>query len=325
MPVGLVVLAATAAHGHPLAPSLLSLEAHGEGRYAVTWRTPTRVPVASRPEPVLPERCRPLSAPRAERSGSALSWRWEVDCGAGGLSGARIGVGGLVARGAGALVRVELEGGVLQALLSHAEPSVRIPAAPSPLAVARDYLGLGAEHLVSGLDHVLFVLGLLLLVQGRRALLLTVTGFTLGHSATLSWVALGLGRVPAAWVEVAIAGTLVALAAEVVPARAPRRALFGRRPWRMAALFGLLHGLGFAGALAEVGLPHAEVPLALVSFNLGIEAGQLAIVAAALLARRLVAPLGAGLAGPARWAMAYGMGLLAAFWAFERASVALAG
>jgi hypothetical protein len=132
---------------------------------------------------------------------------------------------------------------------------------------------------------------------------------------------------------VAIAGTLVALAAEIVPApspeivpaRAPRRALFGRHPWRMAALFGLLHGLGFAGALAEVGLPPAEVPLALVSFNLGIEAGQLAIVAVALLAHGLVAPRAAPVARPARWAMAYGMGLLASFWVFERASAALAG
>ncbi|MDJ0866228.1 MAG: HupE/UreJ family protein [Myxococcota bacterium] len=317
------LLAASAA-AHPLAPSLLSLTARGDGQFDATWKTPARLPQAARVEPELPERCHLVSPPRRAREGTGVTTRWTVDCGPGGLAGARVGVRGLVARGAGAVVRVELaDGQRVQALVDAARPHVLVPVRASSVAVLADYAGLGVEHLVFGLDHVLFVLGLLLLVRGRRALLLTVTAFTLGHSVTLSIVALGWAAPPSTWVEVAIAATLVCLALELVP-RPGVASLFGARPWRMAGAFGLLHGLGFAGALSEIGLPHGEIPLALLSFNLGIEIGQLGIVAVAL----ALASLGWRLVPRAphalRWAAAYGVGCLSAYWLVERTAAALA-
>jgi hypothetical protein len=157
-----------------------------------------------------------------------------------------------------------------------------VPAREGSAAVARAYLRLGVEHLWSGLDHVLFVLGLVALLRGGRRLVLAITAFTLGHSVTLAAASLGLVRVPAAPVEAAIAASLVAVALAL--ARPDRGAGSGlaRRPAALPFAFGLLHGLGFAGALSAAGLPDHALPLALFSFNLGIEAGQLALVALAL-------------------------------------------
>src|SRR6185295_4271413 len=143
--------------------------------------------------------------------------------------------------------------------------------------VAASYLRLGIEHILTGFDHLLFVLGLCLLIAGRRPLLWTLTAFTAGHSVTLSLAALGFVHVPQAPAEAAIAVTIVILARELArPSTTPR--LLRRRPWAMAALFGLLHGLGFAGALADIGLPAGDIPLALFSFTVGIEIGQIAFV-----------------------------------------------
>ncbi|MDJ0786018.1 MAG: HupE/UreJ family protein, partial [Myxococcota bacterium] len=185
------------------------------------------------------------------------------------------------------------------------------------------------HHLVFGFDHVLFVLGLLLLVRGSRPLLYTITAFTVGHSVTLALSVLEIARVNSAWVEVGIALTLVATALEIVP-RARRRSLFGRAPWRVAFAFGLLHGLGFAGALAEIGLPAGEIPLALFAFNVGIEVGQLAIVAVALIAASAITRLFAlgetsvfAQHTRLRWVAAYGLGALSAYWLFERLGSAL--
>ena len=318
-------LSAPGLHAHPLAPSLLRLEAVGDGVFAVVWKTPARGSATVRPEPILPPHCQERDPPAGGVEGVARVTRWSLDCGARGLVGERIAIGGLAPRGAPAVIRVRLaDGRSIQAVVDASDPFVVVPAAPSRAAVLRDYLGLGVGHLVFGLDHVLFVLGLLLLVSGVRALLATVTAFTLGHSVTLAIVALGMARVPAAWVEVAIAATLVALAAEVVPRAAPGRRLFGRRPWRAACLFGLLHGLGFAGALSEIGLPAGEIPLALLAFNVGIELGQITWIAAAIGAAALLSRVGLSPGGPGfRRSAAYGIGTLAAFWLFQRIEAAL--
>jgi hydrogenase/urease accessory protein HupE len=168
---------------------------------------------------------------------------------------------------------------------------------------------LGIRHILGGPDHLLFVLGLVLLVRGRRALAATVTAFTAGHSVTLSLAMLGVVHVPPAPVEALIAASIFVVAVEL-----RRDGATGRRPWWMAGTFGLLHGLGFAGALAQVGLPDTDIPLALAAFNVGIEIGQLLFVAAVL-------SIGLLLRGRlARWRAvpAYGIGTLAAFWVFER-------
>jgi hydrogenase/urease accessory protein HupE len=190
---------------------------------------------------------------------------------------------------------------------------------PGPLEVVASYTVLGVEHILLGVDHLLFVAALMMLVRGLRPLLLTITAFTIAHSVTLALATLGLIRVPGPPVEAVIALSIVFVAVEILRRDKGRPSLASERPWMVAFSFGLLHGLGFAGALAEVGLPEASIPLALVFFNVGVEIGQLVfvgvlLVGAALL-RRLAGPI------PPRWATlvpAYAIGGLASFWLIER-------
>jgi hydrogenase/urease accessory protein HupE len=313
----LLLLAAGPAAPHPLAPSLLDLRETAPGRIAVLWRRPLLMPVGAHPEPVLPSSCRTVAPPPVEVSeGDALVTRWTVDCGRVGLTGGTIAVSGLAEAGSDALLRViRADGRSLRAVLRPNAPSFILPVAQSPTGVAAGYLSLGIEHLLTGPDHLVFVLGLVLLVGSRRRLLGTITAFTLGHSVTLSLAALGFVRLPPAPIEAAIALSILVLAVELAR---ERPTVLGRRPWLMAAGFGLLHGLGFAGALAQVGLPVEEIPLALLSFNVGIELGQIGFVLAIL-------GLGLGLRPLLRrlpaWSVAvptYVIGTLAAFWMFER-------
>jgi len=176
---------------------------------------------------------------------------------------------------------------------------------------------------LTGFDHLLFVLGLILRLRGWRRLVGTITAFTVGHSVTLALATLGVIHVPTRAVEVLIAITIFAVAVELARDRSQWPSWIRRAPWVAAFAFGLLHGLGFAGALAEVGLPPHEIPIALFSFNVGIELGQLAFVAIVLGARRLLVAM------PVRWPVAaaqipaYVIGSLAAYWAVERAWVML--
>ena len=312
----LLLLGSGLAAAHPLAPSLLDLREKTPGRIAILWRRPQLMPVGADPEPVLPVHCRAVAPPVEVPEGDALVTRWTVDCGRAGLTGETVAVSGLAAAGSDVLLRVSLaDGRSLRAVLRPDAPSFLLPAAQSPAGVAAGYLSLGIEHLLTGWDHLAFVLGLVLLVGSRRRLLGTITAFTLGHSVTLSLAALGFVRLPPAPIEAAIALSILVLAVELAR---DRPTVLGRRPWLMAAGFGLLHGLGFAGALAQVGLPVREIPLALLAFNLGIEIGQIGFV---------LAILGLGLAlGPLlqrlpAWSAAvprYVIGTLAAFWMFER-------
>ena len=309
---------------HALSPSLLELTERDRGRFDVRFKTPVLVPAGGAElAPELPLHCHSLAPPAASRDGMALVLAFAVDCGSHGLAGQQVGIAGLADRSTDALVRVQLaDGRLVREVLSARRPSLRVPIAEPGGAVAERYLWLGVEHIWLGPDHLLFVLGLLLLVRGRRALLITVTAFTLGHSITLSLAAVGWVALPAAAVEVAIAISILLLAVELARpgASAGEKRLWREHPWWLAVLFGLLHGLGFAGALVEIGLPVGEIVPALISFNLGIEAGQILFIAAALLVRH------AGRSLWARWpawavrAPIYVMGTLASSWLFERAA-----
>ena len=287
----LLLLAAVAllprfARAHPLNPALLELRERGDGLVDVTWRAPSTTQVMGPFEPVLPDGCSTASVPTLSRSQAAQSivQRWQARC-PGGLVAAHLRVVGLRERRTEALVRVQLaDGRSLQGVLRDDDASYTVPERPGWRGVFRAYAAMGVLHILSGPDHLLFVLGLVLLVRDRRRLLWTVTAFTMGHSVTLSVAALGLVRIPAAPVEVLIAVTLLVVAVELTR-NAVRETWSRRAPWAMAFTFGLLHGLGFASALARVGLPQGEIPLALFSFNVGIETGQLAFVLVVCLAR----------------------------------------
>ena len=309
------------AAAHPLAPSLLDVRLAQDGTASVLFKTPSMRPTGTSIEPFLPPHCRELAPPAAREEGTAVVFETRVDCGGQGLVGHEVGFRGLAESGTNALLRVELPGGqVVRTVLHGGQPRLSVPAEPGWVETARDYLGLGFGHILSGIDHLLFVAGLLLLVSGARMLVETVTAFTIGHSLTLSAAALGWARVPSGPVEIAIAASILWLAVEVANRQAGAGTPAWRRPRSMAGGFGLLHGFGFAGALAEIGLPQNEIPLALASFNVGIELGQLAfvavLVAAAWAARRVRLPL----PDWGRTAAAYGIGSLAAFWTFERAA-----
>jgi hydrogenase/urease accessory protein HupE len=195
---------------------------------------------------------------------------------------------------------------------------VEVAEPPSAWAVAWQYLELGVAHILLGFDHLLFVLALLLIVRGWRRLLATVTAFTLAHSITLAAATLGFVRVPGPPVEATIALSIVFLASELLKVSRGQASLTARAPWLVAFSFGLLHGFGFAGALADVGLPRAEIPLALLTFNVGVELGQIAFVFMALAAVWLLGRIRMEWPTWAAQVPAYGIGSLAAFWLVER-------
>jgi hydrogenase/urease accessory protein HupE len=327
------------AAAHEVRPGYLSLTEREDGRFDVLFKVPASAEARLALEPRLPSACAERDPRQWELVAGATVERWTVDCGAT-LEGGEVAIGGLELTLTDVLLRVDWRDGTgYSTLLRPESPSVRIGRAEASSVPAAGFLRLGVEHILLGIDHLLFVLCLVLLVDGTRRLLLTITSFTVAHSVTLALATLGVVRVPSRPVEAAIALSIVVLAVELVHHARPSRAigdapggareesLAARRPWIVAFAFGLLHGLGFAGALAEVGLPENDIPLALFLFNVGVELGQVAFVAVVLglvaVARRLTA--GSAPALP-RWAPlvpVYAIGCVAAAWLLERVAAML--
>ncbi len=319
------VAVAGRAYGHPMSPALLELVEIEGGAVRVTWRQSIfKLPGTEDKRPVLPDQCVALRPADVVEDTGSITATWLVDCGEEGLIGRTFAVEGLDDTASDALIRVSLrDGRTVRGVVSGGNPAFTVPEREWRPAVAWSYAKLGFKHILGGVDHLLFVFGLLLLVSTTRMLVTTITSFTVGHSVTLSLAMLGLAKVPAAPVEVLIALSVFVLAVELAGSRAREVTLMRRFPWAMAGLFGLLHGLGFAGALRGVGLPEHEIPLSLFSFNGGIEAGQLVFVFAILAARAAFASVLEGLPWWTRQASVYAMGSLAALWIFERTAALL--
>lgn len=304
---------------HTFAPSLLELHQAAGGAVAVRFKQPEVRVAGSRLRPVLPPSCQPAGVPEVAREGTGIVTLWQAACGE--LVGEELAVEGIAGSGADVLLRLELaDGRVLHQVLTADRPAFLVPQKAGFFDVAKLYVRLGVQHILLGFDHLLFVLGLVLLVSGRRRLLATITAFTLGHSVTLALAALGLVHVPSGPTEAAIALSIFVLAGELVKSREGNGATswLQRSPWLVGIVFGLLHGLGFAGALSEVGLPEGEIPAALFSFNVGIEIGQLVFIAVVLAAGWALARLPRSLTAQFASAPAYVIGTLAAFWFCER-------
>jgi hydrogenase/urease accessory protein HupE len=320
----LAVLISPAADAHKFAPSLLVLSERPDHTFAVSWKTPrfsaTPVPLVVR----LPAACAEQDARSWGYEGTGVKLRWTVRCSQP-LRGQRIEIAGLADNQAMALLRIEwMDGAVQQATLTAVAPTFLVPEQTGRLQVAADYLRLGVHHILAGLDHLLFVLGLILLVTGAGKLVWTITAFTVGHSVTLALATLGILRYPVDLIELLIAASIFVIAIELTRADNEQHWL-RKRPWLAAIGFGLLHGMGFAGALLEAGLPAHAIPLALLFFNVGIEIGQLLFVAVVLLLGvmwRRYAP--ASLCWM-RWAPIYAIGIGSAFWCLERAGAILTG
>ncbi|MEA3413661.1 MAG: HupE/UreJ family protein [Pseudomonadota bacterium] len=300
-------------------PALLDIRERNTGLFAVTWKVPTRGDRVLAITPQLPESLERVGAPTVQDAAGALieysTYRNTLES----LTGQTIAINGLSALQTDVLLLVQLQDGTRHsAILRPASPGFTIPLEASKLDIAGDYWRMGTVHILEGVDHLLFVLALLLIVTGVGQLLKAVTAFTVAHSITLALATLGVVHVPAAPTEAVIALSIVFLASEIVHKYNGQISLTERYPWGIAFTFGLFHGLGFAGALSEIGVPQHEVPLALLMFNVGVETGQLIFIAAVLglmaVLRRLPfhAPQGAWRLVP------YGIGSIAAFWTVER-------
>ena len=315
--IGLAWLASPAA-ADELRPGYLELTQQSATGWRMVWKAPIKGGLATHAVPLLPSICT-ASMPQRDLVGGAVVATSQVKCSQP-LAGHRIGLTGLDASFTDALVRIApLDRAVQAARLTANAPSALIAARPARSQVAQTYFILGVEHILAGYDHLLFVIALVLLLSGGWRIAQTVTAFTLAHSITLVATSLDWINVPRQPVEICIALSIVFLAVEIVKQNPGAPRLSERIPWVVAFAFGLLHGFGFAGALAEIGLPEGEVPIALLTFNLGVEAGQLVIVATSLallaLLRRFALPYFAR----SRVAFSYAIGSIAAFWLIERA------
>ncbi len=317
----LCVLAA-GARAHELRPAYLELRQQGPDVYDVLWKVPGRADGMRLALYVqFPADCRDLTERRGVLVNNAYAERWRVQR-AGGLDGCTITIDGLSATFTDALVRIERLDGTSQVTrLTSSSTSFVVERAPQRRQIAATYFKLGVEHILTGVDHLLFVLALIIITKGGWKLVKTVTAFTVSHCATLSLAALGVVHVPQRPVEAVIALSIVFVASEALRLRQGRVGITARAPWVVAFTFGLLHGLGFAGALSEVGLPQSHIPTALLFFSGGVEAGHFAFIGAVL---GLVALLRPARRFVPRWAAQvppYAIGAVATFWLMQRVSL----
>lgn len=314
-----------AAAAHEIRPAYLQIDEVSPHQYDVIWRTPLlsgmRLPVAL----ALPEGAKNLSEPIVITRSDSLIERRRFDI-PGGIEGKRITIVGLEGTITDALVRLSFLGGrQVTEMLHPSQPYLDVDPSRGWLDVARVYGVQGVEHILQGVDHLLFVFGLMLLVTNRWMLVKTITAFTLAHSITLAAATFGLIHVPSAPLNAAIALSILFLGVEVIKARRGETSLAIRQPWIVAFLFGLLHGIGFATGLSVLGLPTSAIPLALLSFNVGVEIGQLLFVAMILLLVGAFRQLQMQWPPLVAQTPAYLVGCLGAYWTIERIVVMGAG
>jgi hydrogenase/urease accessory protein HupE len=306
------------ANADDLRPAYLNIRETAPGEFAVLWKVPAvgdlRLGLYAR----LPDTCRPKSEPIRGFEAGAFFERWTIVC-PGGLKGRQITIDGLGTSMTDVLARVEHDGGQTQVVrLNSGLPHLIVAHEQTILAIARTYFLLGVEHILTSLDHLLFVLALILLLDSHWMLVKTITAFTIAHSITLAGSTLGLFSLQQAPVEATIALSIAFLARELVLMKPDKPRLSQEYPWLVAFAFGLLHGFGFAGALKEIGLPQQDVPLALLTFNLGVEGGQLLFVLVVLAGQRATLALFTVPTTLARRLSAYVIGTASTFWLCTR-------
>ncbi len=316
---GLVWLCLPTAHADEIRPAYLHLKQLTDEQFDVAWKVPARgdnqrlsLYVQFEPE------VETVREPQAHMADQALHEWWQIRAESG-LAGRAIEIQGLPRSNSEVIVHIDyLDGSSFVHRLTPSSSRVVIEARPGIMQVVATYFVLGIEHILIGIDHLLFVLVLLWLVDGLRKLIITITAFTLAHSITLSMASLGMVHIPIAPVEATIALSIVFVACEIVRHKQGAFSLTRERPWIVAFSFGLLHGLGFAAALGEIGLPQHAIPAALLFFNLGVEAGQIAFVFVILGLTALWQRLPLTLPRAAELLPVYVVGSVAAYWTIER-------
>lgn len=306
------------AAAHELRPAYLELREIAANEFSVLWKVPALGDLRLGLYVRLPAGCAPKAEPTRSIAEAAYIEKWVAHC-AEGLRGQVISIDGLRATLTDALTRIEYRDGAVEVVrLTPESPTVTVRGAQTTWEVARGYFQLGVDHILSGVDHLLFVFALILLIQSRWMLVKTITAFTVAHSITLAGAALGYFSLPQPPVEAVIALSIAFVASELAKTGLGPKRLSLTYPWVVAFAFGLLHGFGFAGALKEIGLPQGDVPLALLTFNLGVEAGQLLFVAGVLIVFKGAGLLASVPFAKARPATAYAIGTIAMVWLVDR-------
>ena len=317
--------AATVLEAHEVRPAYLQVTEVSAGRFDVLWKQPVvpsgdptvamRLPL----EPKFPAECREVERGVPELTDtSVLLESWVMSC-PDGLLGAELEITGLPRTLTDVLLRVRLlDGPTLDRLLRPEAPRVTLARQEPGSVGVPTYLRLGIEHLLFGFDHILFVVGLMFFVRRPRQLVQVVTAFTVAHSITLALSSLGVLTLSQRPVEAVIALTILFLAVELARGAAREASLMTRWPWSIAFGFGLLHGFGFAGALSEIGLPEEARAMALLLFNVGVEIGQLVVVATLLVLVRLTKISRVPLPSMAAQLPVHLMGVVSAYWFVDR-------
>ena len=300
-------------NAHQSGLSYINIEKEPSNLLQVTYKKPLSDTRGEDIQIVYPSRCTQITPTKKQITNGFIIRTYTLDCGVRGLHNSRVWVKGLVSSDRGVLVRYDDKQHVYKSLLRAATPFIAINEKLSRWSLFVEYLQMGVMHILTGFDHLSFVTGLLVLAPSLRALLYTISAFTLSHSITLALGILGTVTINTAFVEAMIALSILFLAKEITT---PRITLTKKHLGFVAFLFGLVHGLGFSSSLSDIGLPHNEIPLSLFAFNLGIELGQIMYILFAsvlfYIIRKFVKKSTLDIA------VAYIIGSVSAFWIFER-------
>jgi hydrogenase/urease accessory protein HupE len=305
---------------HEIRPAYLQIIENNQQRFDVLWKQPAMGTLAVPLKPEVSNGLLDRPPDEESASNSFLLRRWSnLPFSRDSFDGATIRIQGIEHTITDALVDLSFANGQeIQTVLKPSDPVLKVQLRGTGKAAVATYLELGVEHILTGFDHLSFVLALVLLVRGRATLLKTITAFTIAHSITLAAAALGYVNVSAPVVESLVALSIVFVALELVRSYRGEAGLTARYPWLIAFTFGLLHGFAFAGSLADIGLPPHNIPGALLLFNFGVELGQLLFVAAVLTAAAMFRSLMTQPPGWVRWIPPYAVGALASFWMIQR-------
>lgn len=302
---------------HDMRPALLQIKQMSTNDYEVLWKVPRKGNEVLAIKPEFPSWFVMQQTIPPNESGTGILYTFRATTSKD-IHGMPITIKGIETTMVDVLVQIELLNGEQYSMvLQPDKKSLTVPVEYSVIDTVKGYVLLGVKHILFGIDHLLFVLALLLITKGGRKLFITITAFTVAHSITLSLSALGYVGLAGSPVEAVIALSILFLAVEIILNQQGKSTLTSSKPWLVAFTFGLLHGLGFANALAAIGLPQNHIPLALAFFNIGVEVGQLMFIAAMFLLIKLISV-------KKNWSLsfqripAYGIGSVAAFWLIER-------
>jgi hydrogenase/urease accessory protein HupE len=311
---------------HESQPCLLNLRQLDSDTWQLSWRTPPGRGAAYPVSPELPQEWEVLETSKVRSMGDYDLQLQLLRIPAGAIDGSLISFPGLRGSPTDVYVRLSrLDGTQFSAVVRSTSPVLVLRGSRSWQQTTGEFIALGCQHILLGIDHLLFVFGLLLIVRGNRALLRTITAFTLAHSITLALASLGIVSIARAPVEASIAMSIMFLGPEIIRARRGESSLTIRQPWLVAFVFGLLHGFGFASGLSLAGIPQAEIPLGLLSFNIGVELGQLMFVGVVLLLGFALRSWKISLPNRLQQAPAYIVGIAGAFWFIQRTFQIIAG